>query len=713
MPLDAAPEILPSTCPHDCPSTCALDIERLDAHNIGRVYGARSNPYTAGVVCAKVARYAERVHHPDRLTQPLRRVGNKGVGIKAFEPVGWDEALDEVAAKLIAITEETGSEAVWPYFYAGTMGLVQRDGIDRLRHAMRYSRQHSTFCNTLADSGWLAGVGVKYGSDSREIQEADLIVVWGGNPVNTQVNVMTHIATARKTRAAKLVVIDPYRTGTAEQADMHLALRPGTDGALACAVMHILFRDGFADRGYLAQYADCPAELEAHLQSRGPNWAADITGLSAEEIEDFAALYGRTKRAFMRIGYGFTRSRNGAANLHSVTCIPTVAGKWQYRGAGALYSNGGLYPVDATLIRGLDVLDKSIRLLDQSRIGPILLGDPADIGDGPPIRALFIQNTNPMVVAPETVKVRDGFRRGDLFVCVHEQFMTETAAMADIVLPATTFLEHDDIYVASGHTYLQVARKVIEPVGKCRSNHEVLCSLAERFGISHPGFRMTAWEIIDQTLQASGIGDADTVADDRWIDCVKSEDDMRFKNGFGHADGKFRFRPDWSSVGKDSDRMPEFPDYWDNIDLPDHEHPFRLVTAPSRNFLNSSFTETPTSIKREARPAVKMRPEDLEAMGVADGDRVRVGNERSSIIVRAEAFDGMQRGVVIIEGIWPNVAFEEGLGVNALVSADPGPPLGGAVYHDTAVWIRPAQRDAIDENRDRGNDDRAQHDHWQ
>ena len=351
-PLDTKPGIVPSTCPHDCPSTCALDVERLDAHTIGRVHGAKSNDYTAGVVCAKVARYAERVHHPARLTRPLRRVGNKGEGIEAFQPIGWDEALDEVAGRLKAIAEEWGSEAVWPYFYAGTMGLVQRDGIDRLRHAMRYSRQHSTFCNTLADAGWLAGVGVKYGVDPREMQDADLIVVWGGNPVNTQVNVMTHIARARKNRGARLVVIDPYRTATAEQADMHLALRPGTDGALACAVMHILFRDGHADRDYLEKYADCPAELEAHLQIRGPDWAADITGLTADEIEAFAALYARTERAFIRIGYGFTRSRNGAANLHAVTCIPTVAGKWRHHAGGALYSNGGLYPVDSTLIRG-------------------------------------------------------------------------------------------------------------------------------------------------------------------------------------------------------------------------------------------------------------------------------------------------------------------------------------------------------------------------
>ena len=264
MPLD----ILPSVCPHDCPSACALEVERIDGNRIGRVHGARSQSYTAGVVCAKVARYAERQHHPDRLWQPLRRVGDKGVGRAAFAPISWDAALDEVAEALTRAAQRHGAEAVWPYYYAGTMGLVQRDGINRLRHAMGYSREDLTICNALADAGWLAGVGVKRGVDGREIAKADLIVVWGGNPVSTQVNVMTHVAAARRERGAKLVVIDPYRTASAEVADLHLAPLPGTDGALACAVMHVLFKEGYADRAYMARYADDPAG--ARSASGGP-----------------------------------------------------------------------------------------------------------------------------------------------------------------------------------------------------------------------------------------------------------------------------------------------------------------------------------------------------------------------------------------------------------------------------------------------------------
>jgi anaerobic selenocysteine-containing dehydrogenase len=267
----------------------------------------------------------------------------------------------------------------------------------------------------LSDAGWLAGVGAKRGVDGREIAKSDLIVVWGGNPVSTQVNLMTHVAAARRERGAKLVVVDPYRTATAEQADIHLAPLPGTDGALACAVMHVLFREGFADRDYMARYADDPAGLEAHLATRDPAWAARITGLSEDEILGFARLYGRTKRSYIRVGYGFSRSRNGAAQLFAVTCLPAVTGAWAYEGGGALYSNLGLVALDLTMIEGLDRLDPATRILDQSRIGPVLTGDRRDLGDGPPVTALFIQNTNPMVVAPESALVHCGFARSDLF----------------------------------------------------------------------------------------------------------------------------------------------------------------------------------------------------------------------------------------------------------------------------------------------------------
>jgi anaerobic selenocysteine-containing dehydrogenase len=686
--MNAPLRIAPSVCPHDCTSTCALDVEVLDARTIGRVRGGRRNPYTAGVICEKVARYAERVHHPDRLTRPLLRNGPKGAG--NWKPIGWGEALDRVADALIAAAAKHGTEAVWPYFYAGTMGLVQRDGINRLRHVMRYSRWYSTICVALADTGWAAGVGSKRGVDLREAaQHADLIVIWGGNPVNTQVNVMQHAMAAKK-RGAKLVVVDPYRTGTAEKADIHLAPRPGTDGALACAVMHVLFAEGMADWAYLRRYTDCPAALEAHVRARTPEWAAGITGLAPETIVAFARLYGQTKQSFIRCHHGFSRSRNGAANMHAVTCLPAITGAWQHLGGGALYGHTGIYPLDRTLIEGLDHLDVTLRDLDQSRLGPILVGERDALKGGPPVTALLVQNTNPAMVCPELRKVHQGLSREDLFTCVHEQFMTETAVLADIVLPATMFLEHDDFYTASGHTFFQVTRKVIEPPGEARENHYVICELARRLGAQHRGFAMSAWEIMDETLRGSGMWDAQTNYDRGGQDFAYPFEKMHFLDGFDTADGKFHFRADWQRFGGRWQEMPALPDHFDVIDAATLDRPFRMVAAPARTFLNSTFTETPGSRERERRPTALMHPEDCAALGVTEGDRVRVGNDRGEVIVHAKPAQGQQRGVVVVEGIWPNHAFENGIGINLLTSADPGWPNGGAVFHDTAVWIRPA-----------------------
>jgi anaerobic selenocysteine-containing dehydrogenase len=663
-------------------------VEVLCNARIGAVHGAADNSYTAGVICNKVSRYAERIHHPDRLTHPLLRTGPRGSG--QFRQVSWDEALDRVADQFTEITARHGSPAVWPFYYAGTMGLVQRDGINRLRHVMRYSRQRLTICTMAAETGWKAAVGKFTGPDPREMAKSDLIVVWGGNPVNTQVNVMTHIARARKERGAKLVVIDPYRSPTAAVADLHLAPRPGTDGAMACAVMHVAFRDGYADRAYMARHADCPDALEAHLATRGPDWASAITGLSVAQIEEFARLYGSTRRAYLRTGYGFARSRNGAANMHAVVCLPTVTGAWQHEGGGGLWSNRQMYHWDKTLIEGLDARDPSVRELDMSRIGSVLTGDRAELGDGPQVHGLFIQNQNPLTVCPDSNRVRRGFSRDDLFVCTHEQFLTETARWSDIVLPATMFMEHDDLYQAGGHSHIQIGAKLIEPPGECRSNHEVLQGLAVRLGAKHPGFEMTAMEIIDATLRASGWPDAATVQRERWVDAYDGTIDGHFRDGFPTSDGKFHFAPDWAALGPLHAVMPKLPDHMETVDMASVDHPFRLVTAPARSYLNTSFTEMPSSRKREGRPTVMVHPEDAARLGIADGGRVRLGNARGEVVLHAKIAEGMQTGVLVSESIWPSECFEGGIGINALTSDEPGPPWGGAVFHDTAVWLRDA-----------------------
>jgi anaerobic selenocysteine-containing dehydrogenase len=674
-----------SVCPHDCPSVCALDVELLSPERIGRVRGS-PQPYTDGVICAKVARYAERVHHPDRLLQPLRRVGAKGSG--QFEAISWDDALDLVAENFQAAIARHGAETVWPYHYAGTMGLVQRGAIRRLGHLAGWSRQRETFCVALADAGWLAGVGAKRGVDAREVVDSDLIVVWGGNPVHTQINFMHWTQKARRERNAQLVVIDPYRTATAEKADLHLAPRPGTDGALACAVMHVLLAEGLADRDYLKRHTDFSERVESHLASRTPQWAAPITGLAVDQIVAFARLYGTNKRSYLRVGYGFTRQRNGSAAMHAVSCLPAITGAWAQPGGGALYGNGGIYGLRTDFLRGLDGAVAPARQLDMGRIGAVLAGEARDLGDGPPVSALLVQSTNPAVVAPDSAAVRAGLMRNDLFTCVHEQFMTDTAKLADVVLPATTFLEHDDLYQASGHTFLQVARAAIRAPGQCRSNHRFIGQLAQRLGIDHPAFALDEWSLIDRVLADSGRPGADELLQKGWIDCAQPFEKSHFLDGFAHPDGRFHFAPDWQALGEGHAQMPALPDHLAVIDAATVDKPFRLVAAPARNFLNTTFSETPTSRDKEKRPSVLIHPAVCAQLGISDGDLVRIGNEQGSVLLHAKSFDGLQPSTLVVESQWPNDAFIEGIGINVLVSAEPGFPAAGAAYHDTAVWLR-------------------------
>ncbi len=687
-----------SACPHDCPSTCALDVE-IVGNAIGRVRGAKANSYTAGVICAKVARYAERIGSPDRLLKPLQRVGAKGAG--EWREIDWDDALDLVAERFVAAEQRHGTESVWPYHYAGTMGLVQRDGIHRLRHAKRYSNQFDTICTNMAWTGWFVGAGRLTGVDPREMAQSDCVVIWGTNAVATQVNVMTHAVEARRKRGARIVVVDIYNNATMDQADLALKLRPGTDAALACALMHVAFRDGTADRAYMADYTDDPAGLEAHLETRTPEWAAAVTGLDVAEIEAFAALLGRTPRTFFRLGYGFTRQRNGAPAMHAALSVPAVFGHWRPEGGGAFHSNSDIFGLDKSVIMGTALRDPAVRFLDQSRIGRVLTGDREALGDGPPVAAMIVQNTNPANVAPEQRLVRQGLSRDDLFVCVHEQFMTDTAKLADLVLPATMFLEHDDIYRGGGQQHITLGAKLVDAPSTVRSNHFVVEELAKRLGVAdRPGFGLTERELIDDMLRRSGRGTLAEIEAGRWIDCQPPFERAHFLDGFGWQDKRFRFRPDWKgalgpnmpppSVGRQgpAGSLPEWPDHVALNEPTDAEHPFKLATSPARQFLNSTFAETTGSRSRERRPELMLHPDDATALGVLDGEQVRIGNRRGELRLYAAVTGKARPGIVIHEGLWANTDFPDGEGINTLIGADPVAPSGGAAFHDTAVWVK-------------------------
>ncbi len=688
-----------SACPHDCPSTCALDIEILDSGMIGRVRGAKDNSYTAGVICAKVARYAERIHHPDRLLKPLVRGGAKGEGI--WKEASWEAALDLVAERFLKAEADYGSESIWPYIYAGTMGLVQRDSVHRLRHAKKYTNTFDSICTNLATTGFYAGTGKLAGVDPREMAKSDCVVIWGTNAAATQVNVMTHAVRARKERGAKIVAIDIYETATVRQADLGLVLKPGTDGALACAVMHILFRDSMADWDYLNAYTDDPKGLEQHLQSRGPEWAAAITGLAAAEIEEFARIVGTTKKTFFRLGFGFTRQRNGSVNMHAALSIPAVTGAWKYEGGGAFYSNSGIYSMDKREIEGRAFADPSIRHIDQSRIGAALTGDPSALYGGPPVMAMLVQNTNPANVAPEQRLVRQGMMRDDFFMAVHEQFMTDTAKLADVVLPATMFMEHDDIYRGGGQQHIVLGPKLIDGPGQTRPNLFVINELANRLGVGDlPGFGLDEKTLIDNMMHSSNLPGFDMLKELRWLDMQPDFETAHYQNGFSWPDGKFRFKPDWTgtlspnrppqSMGPQGpyQTLPQWPDYFQSIELADEKHPFRLATSPAHNFLNSTFAETPTSLQKERRPELLIHPEDAEMLGIHEGDRVEIGNDRGEVILHARVQPLTKRGVVISEGIFANSSFERGEGINVLTGADAPAPYGGAAFHDNKVWVK-------------------------
>ncbi|MBA8901100.1 molybdopterin oxidoreductase family protein [Phyllobacterium sp. P30BS-XVII] len=690
-----------SACPHDCPSTCALDVEMLDSGQIGRVRGAKENTYTAGVICAKVARYAERIHHADRLLKPLIRGGSKGEGV--WKEASWDAALDLVAERFLKAEAEYGSQSIWPYIYAGTMGLVQRDSMHRLRHAKKYSNQFDSFCTNMAWTGFFAGTGKLGGVDPREMAKSDCVVIWGTNAAATQVNVMTHAVRARKDRGAKIVAIDIYENATVRQADLGLVLKPGTDGALACAIMHVLFRDGLADWDYLNRYTDDPKGLEAHLRDRTPEWAAALTGLSIAEIEEFARLVGTTKKTFFRLGYGFTRQRNGAVNMHAALSIAAVTGAWKHEGGGAFHSNSGIFRMDKREIEGQAFKDTSVRHIDQSKIGLALTGDKETLYGGPPVMAMLIQNTNPANVAPQQRLIKQGMAREDLFMVVHEQFMTDTAKMADVVLPATMFMEHDDIYRGGGQQHIVLGPKLIDGPGETRPNLYVINELAKRLGVGDlPGFDLDAKTLIDNMMASSNLPGYDVLKEMRWLDVQPDYETAHYEKGFNWPDGKFRFKPDWTgspspnrppqSMGTQGpfESLPQFPDYWGAIEVADAKHPFRLGTSPAHNFLNSTFAETPTSVLKEGRPELLIHPDDAATLGIEEGARVEVGNERGEVVVHARLHTGLKRGVVISEGLFRNSAFERGEGINVLTGSDASAPYGGSAFHDSKVWVRPA-----------------------
>src|SRR5687767_471332 len=459
-----------SVCPHDCPSCCSLDVAVADGRIVG-VTATAGHPFTQGVICGKVREYAERVHSPLRVATPLRRVGAKGEG--RFERITWDAAIDEIAARWRAIAGEYGGEAILPFSYAGSMGQIQYFAGHPLFHALGASRLDRSICVSTAYAGWRATVGKVTGNDSEQMVGAELVVLWGVNAAYSTINVMTLIKQARE-RGAYVVVIDPYRTPTALQADEHLMVRPGTDGALALAIMHVLVTEGLLDRDYIERATLGFPELADHVKGYAPDDVAPMVGLPVETIVRFARRYGATPRTFIRAGIGLSRHDNGGMTCRTLACLPALTGAYADPHGGALLSSGGAFELDLAALERPDLMAAPARVVNMIQLGRALT-DPALT---PPVKALYVYSSNPAAVCPNQELVLRGLAREDLFTVVHEQVLTDTAHYADIVLPATTSMEHRDLYRSYGQFYVQLAQPVLPPQGEAKSNWEVFALLA-------------------------------------------------------------------------------------------------------------------------------------------------------------------------------------------------------------------------------------------
>ncbi len=486
MPLDPPlrneTHIVRGACPHDCPDTCAL-LTTVENGRAVEVRGAPDHPATAGVLCTKVARYVDRTYSDQRVLHPMKRAGRKGEG--RFERIGWDEALATIAARFAEIAASPdGPQAIVPYSYAGTMGLLQSSSMDRrFFHRLGASLLDRTICASAGKAGWAAVIGASVGMDVEQYQNSKLIVIWGSNAVTSNLHFWTRAQEAKR-RGAKLIAIDPYRSATAEKCHEHIALLPGTDGALALGLMHVLIAEHLIDRDYIDRYTVGYDALAARAAQWPPARVAQVCGIAAEQVVALAQDYGTTPPAAIRLNYGMQRVHGGGNAVRAIACLPALIGAWRHPAGGALLSSSGTFPVDHDALERPDLIRGTPRTINMSAIGDALL----DAND-PPVRAIYVYNSNPVAVAPESSKVRRGFARDDLFVVVHEIFQTDTADFADILLPATTQLEQTDVHTSYGHLYALANNPAIAPLGEALPNTEVFRRLAARMGFTEPCFR--------------------------------------------------------------------------------------------------------------------------------------------------------------------------------------------------------------------------------
>jgi len=689
--------VVHAACPHDCPDACGTLITVEDGRAT-RIQGDPAHPVTQGFLCAKVAKYLDRVYSPDRVLYPMRRVAPKGTGGEtAFRRISWDEALNEVTARLKQISAEFGPEAVLPYSYGGNLGVLNGGSMDmRFFHRMGASQLLRTICATTGGDAIVSIYGRKTGTEPEQFRHSKYIIAWGANIHGNNVHLWPFVEEARR-NGAKLVVIDPYRTRTARVADWHIPINPSTDVALAMGMMHIILRDGLHDPDYISRYADGFDELQKRLPKYTPRQVSEWTGIPEIDIETLTHEYATTRPAAIRLNYGIQRTTNGGAAVRAVCMLPVITGSWKEVGGGLQLSLSGTFGLNSDAMERTDLMRKSPLGRDARSINMVELGKALTEVTDPPVKALFVYNSNPAAVCPEHNLVVRGLKRADLFTVVHEQFFTDTTDYADIVLPATTFFEQKDLVKAYGHLHLQVSQQAIDPLGESKSNVELFRELALRMGFDDACFRESIDDMIDAAL-SSGVPQLAGITRGR----LEREPQVRlnvhgdeshkpwlpFAEGFATPNGKARLY-DGSLVAHGMDPVADFvpPEESRHTDRA-RQFPLELLARKADNFLNSTFVNLPSVQKMETQHQLEMSRPDAEARGIRDGDRVRVFNQRGEIFLTARVDGAVSPGVVGAKLGWAKLS--GGVNINVLTSARLADLGGGATFYATLVDVERA-----------------------
>ena len=696
-------------CPHDCPDTCALVTTVANGKAI-KVAGSQEHPTTDGFLCNKVNRYLERTYSNDRVLYPMKRIGAKGEG--KFDRISWDEALDTIVTKFKEVSDQFGPQAIQPYSYAGTMGLVQGGSMDRrFFHKLGASLLDRTICASAGAAGYKYTIGASIGADLERFGDAKLILIWGSNPITSNVHLWPKIIVAKR-NGAKLIAIDPYRSLTAEKCDQHLAIMPGTDAALALAMMHVIIRDNLTDQDYIDKYTLGFSGLRERVADWTPARAATICGLPEQTIVQLAFEYAKTEPAVIRLNYGMQRHAGGGMAVRTVACLPALIGAWRHASGGILLSTSGTYAINSNQLERPDLIWNHPRTINMSAIGDALLGtmrsvhwhndDNAQASPHmeqvqtmlePGIKALYVYNSNPVAVAPESKKVIAGFKREDLFTVVHEIFQTDTADYADILLPATTQLEQFDVHKSYGHLYMLVNNPAIDPIGESKPNSEVFRLLAARMGFTEDCFKDSDEELGRQAIASNhesmkGIS-LERLQEKGWQRLNLPESFAPFAHGnFPTPSGKCEFYSE-RLAQMSMDPLPCYIAPTESVQTAPEiasVYPLSIISPPAHSFLNSSFANLPGFLKSEKEPYLDIHPDDAGLRAIKSGDMVRIFNRRGFFTARARVSDKARPGVVVALSIWWK-KMTDGTNANDVTSQNLTDMGAAATFYDALVDV--------------------------